>query len=155
MKTIGLAACVSAAVLVSGCASTLPHDAPYANSQTYPETREAIWGKVLSMSAHNAMIVSADTANGIIDAHREIVSPDGDAVYNWADCGSSGVFGRPLSQKIEVHYLVQRDEAGTKVVVNTEFKELRLNVARQKSSWVTCSSTGVLEEELLDALWGV
>jgi hypothetical protein len=155
MTKIGMLACIAATALLSGCAAMVPHDAQYTNSQTYPESRSAVWAKVLSMSAHNAMIVSPDNANGIIEARREIVNPHSDPVFDWADCGWSGVFGRPLSQRIDVHYLIQDDSRGTKVIINTEFRELRLNVVNQKAAWVSCTSTGILEEELLDALWGV
>jgi hypothetical protein len=154
-KVLFIGACVASLSMLGGCAYLTPQEAQYTNAKTYPDTREAVWGRILSMSAHNAMIVKPDNVNGIIDARREISTPKGDTVYNWADCGWGGVFARPVTQHVEVHYLVQKDPTGTKVVVNTEFKELRVNIASQKSTWVTCASTGVLEEELLDALWGV
>jgi hypothetical protein len=149
-----LIACLAATVLVGGCATVKPDPSEFGNSRTYPDTREAVWRRILGGSARNAMFVThADNQNGLISVEREIVSPQGGTVFDWADCGWGGVFEHTLSQRVELNYLVRNEQKGTSVTLNGKFKELRINIANRNAHWVTCSSTGVLEQELLESFY--
>jgi hypothetical protein len=147
----------AAAVLLSGCAAMAPtpsDEAAVATTRTYPDSRDTVWQRILSASAKNSMFIrQADTANGVITVDREIVPPDGNTIFSWAECSWDGVFTRSLSQHVMVSYLVRQAPNGsTNVTVNTQFKALR-EIPLKKAQWVSCASTGVLERKLLDSIY--
>jgi hypothetical protein len=64
------------------------------------------------------------------------------------------MINRPLSQRIEINYVVKQERDGrTTVTLNGRFGENRMNLVRHKPEWVNCSSTFVLERSLLDSFY--
>lgn len=161
MLKTSLLAVASAALLLSGCATVAPRPAAErADARTYPDSRAAIWQRILSASAGNSMFIrQADAANGVITVDRD-VTPDGGQIFDestifaWAECGRGSMLERPVTQKIELNYLVRTEPNGpTTVTINGRFRELRTNIASHQQQWVTCTSTGVLERKLLDSFY--
>jgi hypothetical protein len=154
MFKTSFAAATAASLLLSGCASLQPDMREVENSRTYTDSREVVLNRILASSTRNAMIIrQVDRTDGVVTVDREIVTPRGNTINDWAECGNDSVFNRPVSQKIELNYLVQKTPAGTTVTVNGTYRELRLNVPLQKTQWVNCASTGVLEHNLLDSFY--
>lgn len=150
-----LFAAVSVAVLLTGCATSAPDSWDMKNARTYPDSRDVVWQRILATSAAKSMYVTrAEKDNGLIFAEREIVGPGaGGTVFDWADCGWGGVFERALSQRVELNYVVRSQAHGATVSINSRFKELRQNMASRDVHWVTCTSTGQLERQLLQAFY--
>jgi hypothetical protein len=150
---------LAGAILLSGCATLEPpRSSDTAVSRTYPDSRDAIWRRILSYSAGRSMFIrQADAANGVITVDREIVDPQSDmfadTIFGWAQCPRS-MINRPLSQRIEINYVVKQERDGrTTVTMNGRFGENRMNLIRHKAQWVNCSSTFVLERSLLDSFY--
>lgn len=161
MLKTSLLAVASAALLLSGCATVASRPVTErADARTYPDSRAAIWQRILSASAGNSMFIrQADAANGVITVDRD-VTPDGGQIFDestifaWAECGRASMLERPVTQKIELNYLVRTEPNGpTTVTINGRFRELRTNIASHQQQWVTCTSTGVLERKLLDSFY--
>lgn len=146
------------AILLAGCATIDPPPSETAWSRTYPDSKDAIWRRILSYSAGRSMFIrQADAANGIITVDREVTDPQSavlaDTIFDWAMCPSN-MLNRTLSQRIEINYVVRQERDGrTTVTLNGRFGESRMNVIRHKPEWVACSSTGVLERSLLDSFY--
>ena len=149
---------LAGAILLSGCATLDPPRSETAVSRTYPDSRDAIWRRILSYSAGRSMFIrQADAANGVITVDREIIDPqvDGfaDSIFGWAQCPSS-MLNRTVSQRVEINYVVKSERDGrTTVTMNGRFAENRMNVVQHKQEWVNCSSTFVLERSLLDSFY--
>jgi hypothetical protein len=129
-----------------------------AASRTYPDSRASIWERILATSARSSMFVrQADAANGIIAVDRNIAPEGGDleaSISNWADCGVRSVLGRVIRQEVALNYLVRQERDGrTSVTLNGRFRELRATFPSQPPQWVECKSTGVLERDMLEAIY--
>jgi hypothetical protein len=147
---------VGAALFLGASAPAAPGPAEMAASRTYPYSEDSVWGRILATSARKSMVVrQAERTGGVITVDREIVSPQTDilahTIFDWADCGRGGVFERTLNQRVQIDYVVRHEaqDGSTSVTLKSRFEEERTN-AMQKTRWVTCASTGVLERELLD-----
>ncbi len=150
---------LAASLLLSGCATLFPKPTEVSVSRTYPDSREAVWQRILSSSARNSMFIrQADRADGVITVDREIASPNvdifSDTIFDWAQCPRGGVVERTLSQRVEINYLVRQERDGTTTVtMNHRFGENRRNIPLHREHWVNCASTGLLERHLLDSLY--
>jgi uncharacterized protein YceK len=161
MLKTALFAAVSAALLLSGCATVASRPAAErADARTYPDSRAAIWQRILSASADNSMFIrQVDLANGVITVDRDITAVGGElfdesTIFSWAECGRGSMLGHALSQRVEINYLVREEPNGpTTVTINSRFRELRSNIRSHAPEWVTCTSTGVLERKLLDSFY--
>jgi hypothetical protein len=155
MATRHRLAVLMTAVFLSGCATLSPQSSDGAFTRSYAYSQASVWRRIISTSAQKSMFVrQADASNGLIMADRDIIGPGSvlsiSTIYSWADCGWS--VGSPLSQHVEVNYLVRAKANGvTTVTLNARFQERRMMLGRPKM--VECSSTGVLERELLDSLY--
>jgi hypothetical protein len=161
MLKTSLPSVLCAAVLLSGCATVASGPAAErADARTYPDSRAAIWQRILSASAGNSLFIrQADVASGVITVDRDVTPAGGaifgeSAIFSWAECGRASVLDRTVSQKIEINYLVREQSNGpTTVTINSRFRELRTNITSHQQYWVTCTSTGGLERKLLDSLY--
>lgn len=150
---------LAAAALLSGCASLPPGQPGKTDQRTYADSRASIWQRILLTSANRSMFIrQADTANGLIVTDREFVPAGSEllenSISNWAWCGSGGLLGRTLSQRVELNYLVREERDGrTTVTVNGRFRELRVDIPTHPPQWVECTSTGALERQLLEAFY--
>lgn len=161
MLKTALLATVSAALLLSGCATVASGPvAQRAEARTYPDSRAAIWQRILSASADNSMFIrQADLANGLITVDRDITPTGGElfdesTIFSWAECGRGSMLSHALSQHVEINYLVREEPNGpTTVTINGRFRELRTDIRSHEPQWVTCTSTGVLERKLLDSFY--
>ena len=149
---------LAAAVLLSGCASVLPAPPEMTATRTYPDSRDAVWRRILSASARKAMFVrQADLANGVISVDRVIDSPQvdvfQDTILDWAEC-PRGLLHRTVSQRVELNYVVRQERNGTTTVtLNGRFGENRVGIPSKQAEWVSCASTGRLEKDLLDSFY--
>jgi len=150
----------AAAIILSGCA-TLPTGAAEGSaSRTYSDSRASIWQRVLSSSARNSMFVrQADMENGLVAVDREIVPSEPvqlfeDSIFSWADCGSRGLTGRVVRQRVQLNYVIRPEADGrTTVTLNARFQELRNSTPAKKPEWIDCKSTGMLERDMLEAIY--
>jgi len=151
---------IAAAVALSGCSTMPVQPSAKTYTRTYSNSRASIWRRILTESAREAMFVRrADTASGVVDADWQQLPSNQTYIFeetisNWAWCGSAGVLGRTLSQRAEVSYLVRDERDGrTTVTVNGRFSVLRSATPLQAPQWVACTSTGALEEKLIQNLY--
>jgi hypothetical protein len=150
---------IAASLLLGGCATLFPERPQEAVTRTYPYSRDAVWRRILATSARNSLFIrQADPVSGVITVDREIASPNvdmfTDSIFDWAACPQAGPIERTLSQHIEINYLVRQERDGTTTVtVNDRFGEQRRNIPMQREKWVNCTSTGLLERNLLDSLY--
>jgi len=129
-------------------------------TRTYSDSRASIWRRILAESARDAVFIRrADAESGVISADwQQLPSNQSymfeETISNWAWCGSAGLLGRTLSQRAEVSYLVRSERDGrTTVTVNGRFRVLRAAMPMQAPQWVECTSTGALEEQLIQNLY--
>lgn len=149
-----------AAVLLSGCATLPGRQAAMPETRTYPDSQALIWQRILATSARKSMSIrQADMASGVISTDHEF-STEGsvellqNSISNWAWCGSGGLLGHTLSQRVELDYNVRKDKDGdTVVTLNGRFRELRIDAPRRPPQWVECQSTGTLERQMLEAIY--
>jgi hypothetical protein len=154
-KPLLLTAAAASVLFLSGCATLSPQPTvAAASTRTYADSKDTVWRRILSTSAKKSMFIrQADTANGLITADQEIDTSGGNTIFNWAECSWDGVYNRSLSQRVEVHYVVRQEPNGTTTVtLKGQFRALR-EAPLQKARWVTCASTGVLERDLLEAIY--
>ena len=144
---------------LGGCASLPAGAFQSAEARTYPDSRTSIWQRILTTSARNSMFVrQADAANGVIAVDREI-APDAGSIYeasigSWADCGARSVLGYATRQEVLLNYVVHQEADGrTTVTLNGRFRELRTILPSRPAEWVECKSTGVLERDMLEAIY--
>lgn len=150
-----IAIAVASATVLSGCATLAPEPVDPVNSRAYSASHDVIWQRIIAGSASKSMLVTqADQANGLIKAEREITSVgEGGTVFDWADCGWGGVFQRPVSQRVDLSYVVQPKGPGAAVTINSRFRELRQNMVSREVHWVDCASTHVLENQMLQSFF--
>ena len=143
---------LAGAALLSGCATAPPSTYAVVNSRVYPSSKEAMFERALTVSSRKSMFVTAsDKRTGVLSVERSINAPSrAGAVSDWADCGLVGVIERPLSQLIELNMVVEPNGAGARVTINSRFSELRQGTSRGVRR-VSCTSTGMLERDLLEA----
>jgi hypothetical protein len=143
---------LAAAALLNGCATAPPQTYAVANSRVYPSAKDAVFERVLTVSTRNSMYVTAsDKRTGVLTVERAINAPARTgAVYDWADCGLISLIERPVTQLAELNMVVEPAGAGSRVTINTQFSELREDVARNTHR-VNCTTTGALERQLLES----
>lgn len=160
MKTPIVSLVVAAAAALSGCATSPMKASNTTYTRTYSDSRATVWRRILTASAREAMFIRrADDASGVIAADWEKPATAQSYIFeesisNWAWCGSGGLLGRTLSQRAEVSYLVRSERDGrTTVTVNGRFQVLRSGLPMQAPQWIECTSTGALEEKLVQTLY--
>jgi len=155
MTRTSLLAAMAATLLLGACTTPAPLSFEVDNARVYPESRDAMWKRVLAYSVRESLRLSTmDPANGLITVERDFPQPTGGGtIMDWADCGGDGAFERPLSQHVSLTYLVRPHGPGSSITVSGEYRELRQNVASRKAHWVVCTSTGALERKMLQSLF--
>ena len=140
------------AALLAGCATAPPPTYAVANSRIYPYAKEAVFERVLAVSSRNNLQVTAtDKRAGVLSFERPIVAPTrSGAVYDWADCGLISLAERPISQLAELNMVVEPAGSGAKVTIGARYSEMRQDLSHNTHK-VECTSTGALEQELLEA----
>jgi hypothetical protein len=147
---------VAVSFLLTGCATAPWSQASIVNAKVFPESRDRVWARVVRTTPReNLSITGADKLNGVVSAELSMTASNGSGdIHNWAVCGLNGLLQRPLSQHADIKIVVAPDPAGTSVTINTQFSELRQEKRSRANRRVSCTSTGVLEGELLDGYWG-
>ena len=160
MKARIVSLAVVAAAALGGCATSPMKPSNMTYTRTYSDSRTTMWRRILTASAREAMFIRrADEAAGVIATDWEKPTSGQSYIFeesisNWAWCGSGGLLGRTLSQRAEVSYLVRSERDGrTTVIVNGRFQVLRAGLPMQAPQWVECTSTGALEEKLVQTLY--
>ena len=150
LRLLSSAICV---VTLVGCATAPPTTYDVVNSRVYPWGKEEVFGRLVDVAARNAMFVTAsDRRYGVHNVERSIVSPSrSGAVYNWADCGLVSLTERPTTQFVELSMVVEPAKAGSRVTINSRFSEVRQDLTN-RTRRLNCTSTGVLERELLESM---
>jgi hypothetical protein len=142
--------------LLTGCATAPWTQESIVNAKVFPESRERVWARILRTTPReNLSITGADIVNGVVSAELSMTARDGsgDIHGDWAVCGLNGLLQHPLSQHADIKIVVAPDPAGTSVTINTQFSELRQDKRSRVNRRALCTSTGVLEGELLDGYW--
>jgi hypothetical protein len=154
-----LRTCAAAlSLFLTGCATAPWTQEAIVNAKVFPESRDRVWARVLRTTARGDLSVTgADSANGVVSAELSMAAWDGSGNIHgdWAVCGSSGLLQRPLSQHADLKIVVSPDAAGTSVTINTRFSELRQDRRNRATRRVRCTSTGVLEGQLLESYWAI
>jgi hypothetical protein len=150
LKLLPVALCAAA---LAGCATAPPATYEVANSRVYPWNKDQAFDRVVAASQTNDMFVTAsDRRFGVLNVERAVITPARTgAVYNWADCGTMSLAEQPVSQLAELNMVVEPAPGGARVTVNTRFTEMRQDV-RNRSRRLNCTSTGVLERQLLEQI---
>jgi hypothetical protein len=157
MRAIALAA---AAMILVGC-TTAPKDFEVQRSRDYSAPRAAVWDRAVRYFANSQYQVKTISApEGVIRGDRGRMFPQsaGDAerragFWNgYADCGNEFT-SLPEGQSVEMTVVVREEAGRTRATVNTIFRETYFDI----SGWGAptprdCNSTGVLEQQVLDAL---
>lgn len=130
---------------LSGCA-TAPKVQEFDRSSTYSDaTFDQVWNAVIDMfGERNWAISNMEKASGFINTDWMRVNGMG----KYLDCGNPGILTE--SNHMGRFNIVVRQEAGTKVTINTVWRAQR--ALGQTTTDVDCVSTGVLEGELHTAL---
>ena len=148
--------CLFAVSILAGCATAPWPQEAVRNATVVPEPRERVWARILKTTARDDLsITGADPINGVVSAELSTAPWDnsGNIHDNWAVCGGVGLLHRPLSQHADLSILVLPDPQGTRVAINARFTELRQDKRTHATHLVRCTTTGVLEGELLDRYW--
>lgn len=149
---------VALPLFLTGCATAPWTQEPIVNAKVFPESKDRVWARILRTTAREDLSVTgADSVNGVVSAELNMAAWDssGDIHGDWAVCGSGGLLQRPLSQHADLKIVVSPDPAGTSVTINTRFSELRQDKRSRATRRVRCTSTGVLEGQLLDSYWAI
>jgi hypothetical protein len=133
------------ATAIAGCA-TPPAQHAFIKSNTYDQNFETTWTHLLQFfTSNNIQIKTIEKASGVVYAERLFV--DGYNVY--ADCGTPGL-AAILNTTGSLNVFVVANGKTTTVTVNTTFNQVRQYEA---NIWtVACTSTGVLEQQILSAM---
>ena len=149
---------LAVSVLLAGCATAPWPQEAIRNAIVVPEAREQVWARIIRTTARNDLsITGADKVNDIVSAELSIAPRDesGNIHGNWAVCGGGGLLRRPLSQHADLKILVLPHPQGTNVTINARFSETRQDKRTRETQLVSCTTTGVLEAELLDRYWSI
>lgn len=152
MTKQALALITGATVVLSGCA-TAPMDHAVERTQTFVASKDVVWERAVSFFAQrNLSIKTIEKSSGLIAADRSITTPV-EGLEGYADCGVDPLTRRSL-QTIDLNLFVRALPNGsTSVTVNTHFSETRmLGYNAMTIKTVTCTSTGKLEQMILEAL---
>ncbi len=127
-----------------GCA-TAPAEHMVVNSRLYDASFDTIWGHLIQFfTAHNIQVKTIEKASGVIYAERLFVEPD-----RSVDCGKAGIFAiKDTSGSFNV--FVVPENGKTKVTVNVTYSQTR--AFGEDRTTIKCASTGILENDLLNAL---
>ncbi len=145
-STLKAIAVVALSSLLSGCLPTYPAPHAFENSRIYQKGFDAIWDHAVQyFSEHKMPPTTVDKARGLIRVEKADIDPD-----EIADCGTAGLAPHILGTDAAIGVLVFAAGNGTKVTVITNFEQ-----RRQTGRYLpiaTCTSTGRLEQEILNSL---
>ena len=141
MKTRFLPFCLVA--LLAGCA-TPPGTHTVQAVRTYEKPYDQVWEDVVEfLASNNIQIKNIAKDSGVIYAERMSFKND------IADCGQPGLF-QIVGRTGGFNIFVRRTKDKAQVSINTTFKETRQFQSTVMS--VDCTSTGVLENQILAAI---
>lgn len=159
-------AAITAALVLSGCASVPPKQFDVQNTRTEAAAFDDVWAGLVGFFASNQIAIrTIEKDSGLIVAETEVQSGAPGQfnaerqgargrIGSFADCGidTSAI---PYGYIIRLNVLARPAGDGTQVTVNTQFRELRAVPAfvmgQQTNFQIPCNSTGELERTILDA----
>ena len=144
-------AILAAALAVTACAAP-PAYIPIDKSRTVALTKDEAWSNAVEYFASgNITIRTIEKDSGIIYAERMFGT--GSDVSQFADCGAPGM-SVPIGATVDLNVFVREAGDGVNVTVNARFSQQRQSAWDKSISSVECSSLGVIEERILDAIAG-
>ena len=118
------------------------------NSRVYNTNFDTAWGHLVQFfPANNIQLKTIDKASGVIYAEKILGGSEG-----IVECGEPGIMSAVTVGTVNV--LVTAEGGKTKVTVNLNFNQTRRLTIGYGTSTMTvkCSSTGFLEQQILDAI---
>lgn len=138
--------------LAAAACAAPPALIPIDNSRTLGISKDEAWANAVEYFATgNITIRTIERDSGIIYAERMFGS--GNEVAQFADCGTAGM-SVPTSTTVDLNVFVREAGDGVNVTVNTRFSQQRQSAWDNSISSVECSSLGVIENRILDAVAG-
>lgn len=149
---LGAIAVLMPLAVLAGCA-TAPEQHAFENSRTYKQSHDQAWTHIKKYLADNNFQVRTELkTSGVIYAQKDHLDLNG-----IADCGKPGV-GEYIDTTLHpvtntwatLDVAVAAQGGQTKVTVNTKFQQEQGGDG--EVSTTECTSTGVLEQQILAAL---
>lgn len=134
---------------LSGCITPpAPHD--FQNSQTYAEPFDLVWRKTVQFfSSNNIEIKTIDKSSGVIYAEFGNVPVDN----TFMDCGQHGLEIVVADAGQFNVFIVSNGGNSTTATINDDFQQTRTTISNTNQTFIVkCSSTGVLEQQILSSL---
>lgn len=136
------------ALVCAGCGSA-PQKHDFDKGRTVTQSYDQTWEDVVSFFASRSIqIKNIAKDSGVIYAEEAEVDPSD------ADCGKPAMFWVPVSSQGRFNVFVKRGDQKQVVSVNAQFVQVqRSTIANPPTTQtVTCTSTGLLEREILSSL---
>lgn len=139
------------ALTVAACAAP-PAYIPIDKSRTVAMSKDEAWANAVEYFASgNITIRTIEKDSGIIYAERMFGT--GADVSQFADCGAPGM-AVPVSATVDLNVFIREAGDAVNVTVNARFSQQRQSAWDRSVSSIECSSLGVIEERILDAIAG-
>ena len=132
----------------AGCGSA-PQKHEFDKSRTVTQSYDQTWEDIVSFFAsRNIQVKNIAKDSGVIYAEEAEVDPTD------PDCGKPPALWRPISNQGRFNVFVKRGEQKQVVSVNAQFAQvLQTEIANPPSTQtVSCTSTGMLERQILQSL---